>query len=85
MWMSGPVRMESPLCRCDRPAATVHAARCPNPRRYAQDYAPGATGLRRSARRPPNSGSRQPSAEGTSRVNALSEQILSELRHLLSR
>lgn len=35
-------------------------------------------------RRLPDPGSRQPSAEGTSRVNALSEQILSELRHLLS-
>ncbi len=43
MWMSAPVRMESPLCRCDRPAATVHAARCPNPQRR---------GARRAARKP---------------------------------
>ncbi|RWE50945.1 MAG: hypothetical protein EOS50_33065, partial [Mesorhizobium sp.] len=42
-----------------------------------------ATGLRRRARRRPDPGSPQPSAEGTSHVNALSEQILSELRHLL--
>lgn len=34
--MSAPVRMESPLCRCDRPAVAVHAALCPNPRHRSQ-------------------------------------------------
>ncbi len=36
MRMSAPVRMEAPLCRCDRPAAAVHAALCPSPRGRSQ-------------------------------------------------
>ncbi|MDI2111638.1 hypothetical protein, partial [Bradyrhizobium sp. Mp64] len=105
--MSAPVRMEAPPWRCDRPAAAVHAALCPEfapliaavgqhcrgargARRASLCGRPAllrrrtATGLRRRARRLPDSGSRQSFAEGTSCVNALSEQILSELRRLLS-
>lgn len=34
--MSEPVRIESPLCRCDWPAAAVHSALCPSPLRRSQ-------------------------------------------------
>ncbi|QHO77724.1 hypothetical protein ACH79_39080 [Bradyrhizobium sp. CCBAU 051011] len=36
MRVSAPVRMESPLCRCDQQAAAVHAALCPSPLRRSQ-------------------------------------------------
>lgn len=36
MRLSEPVRMESPLCRCYRRTAAVHAALCSSPRLQSQ-------------------------------------------------